>query len=119
MKKKKQIYCFDLDNTICTTNKNFYHKSKPKKKVIKLINLLYDKGFLIKIFTSRYMGRNKENANLASRQGKQFTKNQLKKWNVKYHNLIMGKPSYDILIDDKSLGFKKDWHTKLLKKFKN
>ncbi len=117
MKKKKQIYCFDLDNTICNTNKNFYRQSKPKIKVIKLINLLYDKGFFIKIFTSRYMGRNKENAKLAKKQGKNFTKNQLKKWKVKYHKLIMGKPSYDILIDDKSLGFKKNWHIELLKKF--
>ena len=30
--KNKPILCFDLDNTICTTKKNFYKFSKPKKK---------------------------------------------------------------------------------------
>jgi hypothetical protein len=33
---KKKIICFDLDNVICITKKNYYLKSKPKKKVIKL-----------------------------------------------------------------------------------
>jgi hypothetical protein len=32
-----------------------------------------------------------------------ITYNQLKKWNVKYHSLIMGKPSGDIYIDDKGV----------------
>ena len=27
----------------------------------------------------------------------------------KFNKLILGKPSYDIFIDDKSLGFKKNW----------
>ena len=33
--------CFDLDGVICTTNNSEYKKSKPKKKIIKLINKLY------------------------------------------------------------------------------
>jgi intein-encoded DNA endonuclease-like protein len=32
-----------------------------------------------------------------------FTKDQLEKWGVKYHKLIMGKPSGDIYIDDKGV----------------
>ena len=48
--------------------------------------------------------------------GFQFTKKQLKKWGVKYHKLIMGKPSYDLIIDDKSIFFKKKWNNLLLKK---
>lgn len=118
MKKNKKIYCFDLDNTICTTIKNHYHKSRPKKKVIELINLLFDKGHTIKIFTSRYMGRNNENVKLAKSQGAIFTTRQLKKWKIKYHQLILGKPSYDVLVDDKSLDFKKDWYIKLKKKLR-
>ena len=31
------------------------------------------------------------------------TSNQLKKWKVKYHKLIMGKPSYDLIVDDNVL----------------
>ena len=107
---KKKIVCFDLDNTICTTKKNFYRSAKPKKKVIKIINDLYSKGFVIKIFSSRFMGRNNENIRLAKEEGFNLTKSQLKKWKINYHSLIMGKPSYDILIDDKTLGFKRNWY---------
>ena len=108
----KKIICFDLDNTICTTKKNYYKKSKPKKSVIKLINNLYNEGFIIKIFTSRFMGRNNENIKQASKKGFLITANQLKKWKVFYHDLIMGKPSYDIMIDDKAFGFNKNWTNK-------
>ena len=106
---KKYIICFDLDNTICTTKKNFYKISKPKKKVVNIINDLYSKGFGIKIFTSRFMGRNNENIRLSKKQGLDLTQKQLKKWKINYHTLILGKPSYDLLIDDKALGFKDSW----------
>ena len=43
---------------------------------------------------------------------------QLKNWKVNYHELIMCKPSYDIFIDDKNLGFRKDWHNLLIKKLR-
>ena len=37
---------------------------------------------------------------------------------TKYHDLIFGKPSYDIFIDDKCYGFKKDWVNKMQKNLK-
>ena len=77
---KKKIYCFDIDNVICRTYKSNYKKSKPIKKNIKFINDLYLKGFYIKIFTSRFMGRNNENILKAKKQGYQFTLKQLKNW---------------------------------------
>ena len=40
------------------------------------------------------------------------------KWKVKYHELIFGKPSYDIYIDDKSIFFDKNWTEKLKKKLR-
>jgi len=46
---------------ICTTVKNKYSKSKPKKNVIKLINRLYEEGYCIKILTARYTGRFNDN----------------------------------------------------------
>ena len=101
------IFCFDIDNTICTTKGKDYKSAKPKKNVINLINELYDSGHTIKIFTSRYMGRNKENAKKARYQGNKKTLNQLKKWDLKFHKLLMGKPSFDIIIDDKALGYNK------------
>lgn len=118
MKVKK--ICFDIDGVICnlSTNNN-YSKSKPIKKNINLINLLYKKNYNIILFTSRFMGRNNDNYRKAHNMGFQFTKNQLKKWGVKYHKLIMGKPSYDLIIDDKSIFFKKNWNNLLLKKLNN
>jgi hypothetical protein len=113
----KKIFCFDLDNTICNTKKNKYKKATPKKNVIKLINQLYDKGHIIKIYTARFMGRNFDDINKAKKEGKKFTNKQLKVWGIKYHKLIMGKPSFDIVIDDKSIFYKKNWPLIIKKKF--
>jgi len=105
----KKIFCFDLDNTICTTIKKNYFSAKPKIKAIKLINKLYSRGHIIKIFTSRFMGRNHENQKKAYKQGLIKTKLQLKKWGLSYNELLMGKPSYDIYIDDKAYRYNNDW----------
>ena len=64
------------------------------------------------------MGRNKERKSLAIKQGYKFTKKQLDKWGMKYDELLFGKPSFDIYIDDKNLNFKDNW-PRLLKKIKN
>ena len=105
---KKKIICFDLDNVICNTKKNYYSKSTPKKNVIKIINELYKKNYKIKIFTARGMGTYKGNLKMVEKKYRKLTKLQLKKWNVNYHDLILGKPSFDIYIDDKNYGFKKN-----------
>ena len=104
---KKKILCFDLDNVLCKTSNNNYKKSNPIKKNIKVVNQLFQRGYYIKIFTARYMGRNNENIIKAKKEGLSLTTKQLKKWNVKYHNLIFGKPSFDIYIDDKSFFYDK------------
>jgi CMP-N,N'-diacetyllegionaminic acid synthase len=106
--------CFDIDGVICKTFKNKYEFSKPDYKVIKIINKLYDNGNYIIIFTARYMGRNNQKISKAKKQGYAFTLNQLKIWNVKFHKLIFGKPSYDLIIDDKGLGFKKNWYVNFI-----
>ena len=35
---------------------------------------------------------------------------------VKFHKLIFGKPSYDIIVDDKSFHFNKNWVNEIEKK---
>ena len=111
--KNVKTYCFDIDNTICSTKGKNYKSSKPKLEAIKKINSKYDKGHKIIIFTGRYMGRNNDNPRKAHKQGYKFTLNQLKSWGLKFHRLHMGKPTFDVLVDDKSLGFKKGWYKKI------
>ena len=87
-------------------------------KKIQFINDLYHRGYFIKLFTSRYMGRNKENEKKAKKQGYNYTKKQLKDWGLNYNELIFGKPSFDIYIDDKNLEFKSSWPEILKKRLK-
>ena len=115
----KKIICIDIDNVICKTVGRNYVNAKPNKKVLQKINEMYKDGYIIKFFTARYMGRNNDKAIKAKKQGWQMTANQLKKWKVNYHKLIFGKPSFDLIIDDKALFFRKDWYkniNKILKK---
>ncbi len=118
-KSKNKIICFDLDDVICKTKAKKYFLAKPYPKVIEKINNLYSKGYYIKIFTARFMGRNNENATKAKKQGYKKTKNQLKSWKLNFDKLIFGKPSYDLFVDDKSIFFNKNWHLKIDKILKN
>jgi hypothetical protein len=114
---KKITFAFDIDNTICKTVKNFYKRSKPNYRVIKLINKLNDDGHIIKIFTSRYMGRNNDNINFVKKKYYKIVKKDLVKWGVKFNKLILGKPSYDYIVDDKALNIKEKKTFRLLKNF--
>ena len=88
LNKKIKTICFDIDNVICLTKGSNYKKSRPIKKNIRYINYLYDNGFIIKLFTARYMGRNNDNNLKAKKQGHKLTVSQLKSWKVKYHSLF-------------------------------
>ena len=109
IKKTKKIICFDIDNVLCKTKKSKYLSSKPNIQAIRKINELHDRGYKIILFTSRFMGRTNNNIKKAYSLGFRQTSSQLKEWKVKYHKLIMGKPSYDLIIDDLSIYFKKRW----------
>ena len=112
----KKILCFDIDGVICRTKNSYYYSSKPIIKNINFINYLYSQKYYIKIFTSRYMGRNNENSKKATEQGYSFTKKKLENWGLKFNELIFGKPSFDIIIDDRALNFRKTWILDLKKK---
>ena len=105
---KKKTFCFDLDNTLCTTHNSDYSKSKPKKKAIKTVNYLFNQGYVIKIYTARYMGRSKDSIQSKSKIYSKISK-QLSKWGIKYHELFISKPSADIYIDDKSYRYNNSW----------
>ena len=109
--------CFDIDGVICRTYKNYYNNSKPNKLNIKIINKLFNNGFYIIIYTARFMGRSNENQAMAKKKAYKLTCRQLKSWKLNYHKLIFGKPSFDFLIDDKSIFFKKNWSKFIKSKF--
>jgi len=94
------IYAIDIDGVLCNDTLGDYENSIPDKKVIKKVNNLYDTGNTIKIFTARGSGTGID--------WKDFTINQLSSWGVKYHELILGKPHMDVLIDDKAINIE-DW----------
>ena len=51
------------------------------------------------------MGRTNNNYQKHHKLGYKFTLNQLQSWNLKFNKLILGKPSYDLLIDDKAINY--------------
>ena len=115
---KKKTICFDIDEVICRSPKNNYFKSIPIKKNIKKINQLYNQGYVIKIFTARFMGTTNDDIKKAEKLAKKITIKSLKKWGVRYHSIFFGKPAYDIFIDDKSIFFDKNWVLKINKYLK-
>jgi cytidyltransferase-like protein len=92
--KIKKCYAIDVDGILCHTRGNDYKNSQPKLENIYMVNFLYNRGNYIKIFTAR--------GSTSKIDWRELTEKQLKEWGVKYHELIMGKPSFDILIDDKA-----------------
>jgi hypothetical protein len=111
-----KIIIFDIDNTIATTIGTKYHLSKPIKSQIKKINKLYGRGYIIKIFTARYMGKHNGNVNLIKKKYYQKTYNQITNWGLKFHELIMGKPIFDLFIDDKAYNVRDKNLDKILNK---
>ena len=93
------IYMVDIDDTICMTPKvdgvNRYDLSLPLKERIEIINKLYDEGHTIKYWTARGSG--------SGLDWYDYTVKQLEEWGCKYHEFNVGKPSYDIWIDDKAV----------------
>lgn len=96
-------YVIDIDGTICTNENGNYNFAKPYFDRIQKINELYDSGHIIILFTARGMGRSDNNRTKAYEEFYDLTLEQISKWNVKFHKLILGKPSGDIYIDDKGI----------------
>ena len=101
--------CFDLDGTLCTNTFGEYEKAKPLIDAINKVNKLYDEGHFIIIFTARYMGKYDGNVKKVYDFGFKKTKLQIDSWNIKYHKLILGKPEFDLVIDDKNIIYNENW----------
>jgi hypothetical protein len=101
-----KTYVIDIDGTICNNGdcgSCKYEGSTPIPERIEKINALYDEGNTIKYFTARGMGRYKDDGAEATAKFYSLTRMQLDIWGCKYHELILGKPSGDIYIDDKGM----------------
>jgi len=100
--------CFDIDGVLCDQSEGNYEDVKPHGEMIALLNRLYDRGDWIVLYTSRFMGRCKGDRKEVERIGRKFTELQLTSWGVRYHELWMGKPRYDLVIDDRSVFYDPD-----------
>ena len=88
-------YCFDLDGTLCTNTDGAYETAQPFFDRINKVNLLYNTGNHILIFTAR--------GTVTGIDWTKLTQDQLSKWGVKYHELKLGKPFAHIYVDDRGL----------------
>ena len=96
-------YVFDIDGTICHTEGSDYKNSQPIKERIAIVNSLYDEGNTVFFLTARGMGRTDNNQKEAISLLYGFTKKQLQDWEVKFHELFLGKPAGAIYVDDKAM----------------
>jgi hypothetical protein len=84
----------DLDGTICTEEKTYSRSlAIPLDGAIDNINKLYDEGNIIIIYSARTW------------MEFEMTSEWLKKNNIKYHQLVLGKPVGDVWIDDRAINF--------------
>jgi hypothetical protein len=86
----------DIDNTIChAEDDSDYSKAEPIMSRINRINMLYEHGHKIVYWTAR--------GTSSGILWFTITQTQLLKWGCKFHELRMGKPEYDLFIDDKNM----------------
>lgn len=90
-----KIYYVDIDGTICTNTDGSYNLAKPLYENIERINKLYSEGNTVIYWTAR--------GSTTGTDWYELTKKQLNHWQVKYHDLKMGKPHYDYFICDKAI----------------
>ncbi len=86
----------DIDETICISpaDRN-YANATPIQERIEHINDLYDAGHTIIYWTAR--------GATTWIDWRAVTEKQFEKWGVKYHELYLDKPAYDLFIDDKNI----------------
>jgi len=93
--------CFDLDDTLCSGKP--YEKAFPIEGRRELLKSLKDKGHTIIIYTARGMGRSNGSIGKSMASIGRITLNQLEKWDFVFDEIVFGKPSADIYVDDKGL----------------
>jgi len=93
--------CFDLDDTLCTGKP--YKDAVPIEGREELLKSLKGKGHTIIIYTARGMGTSNGNIGKSMARIGKITLNQLEEWNFVFDEIVFGKPSADLYVDDKGL----------------
>jgi len=96
-------FVFDIDGVVAQLEPELnYAETSANEKMVRIINKLYDMGNEIVLFTAR--------GYVTGIDWSETTKEQLKSWGVKYHQLFFGKPNADYYIDDKMLDMERLYH---------
>lgn len=100
IKNGNKTFVFDIDGVVAKLQKDLdYALSEPNEPMIKIINMLYDYGNKIVLFTAR--------GYVTGKDWSEVTKEQMQRWGVKYHELKFGKPNADYYVDDKMLSLER------------
>jgi uncharacterized HAD superfamily protein len=92
----------DIDGIITNeTEGHDYELRTPNEVNIQYVNIIFRKHE-VTLYSARYL------------EDLEVTKKWLEKYNVHYDHLILGKPQYDILIDDKAFHNMEDGITHIL-----
>jgi hypothetical protein len=105
------LYYLDVDDTLCHTPKAadgtaMYSMAEPRYEQIAKMNQRYDAGDTIVIWTARGSAMpDAYNPEVYARCNRlhKLTVQQLANWGVKYHHFLMGKPIFDVLVDDRTV----------------
>ena len=91
---KNETVVIDLDNTICTSEKD-YTKCIPKEYAVEALKQIKDNGNYIIIHTERDI------------DSARITKDWLRIHKIQYDHIQFGKPTARLYIDDRAYRFKK------------
>jgi len=95
--KTRPVVAVDFDGTVCNTDFSRPYipkeeiKDKPNKHVVEYLRKLSKSGWIIIIFSSRWWG------------DYNVVRDWLKRHNVPYNDIILGRFKADLYIDDKTI----------------
>ena len=109
----KKVIMVDIDGTVCKQDGDprspddafSFRTSKPFPQRIEYLNSLYEEGHYLHYWTARGCWDGNDTL--------EETRAQLDSWGVKYNDVAVFKPFYDIWIDDKAVGVPRDTQAQL------